>query len=208
MVEAPPEKVEGIDAVKNDLDKNAQDIKLVSGNVNFSVNNGKMPKLGSLEYLLRAGNLIKSGLFGLTLNNLIEVLTPYKTGEFSTIRGNFKLASAKINSLEIFSKGKNLSLFIYGNYNIISDDADIEVLGRLSKNVSNVLGSVGNTSLNTILSAITGNKIKEGAKAQIIENINKIPLIELSGDDYRLFMAKIKGKLNSEDYVKSFNWLN
>ena len=194
--------------LKGKIPENAQDIKLVSGNVNFSVNNGKMPKLGSLEYLLRAGNLIKSGIFGLTLNNLIEVLTPYKTGEFSAIRGSFDVYNGKISSLEIFSKGNNLSLFIYGGYDIINDNADIEILGRLSKKVSNVLGAAGNASLNTLFATITGNKIKEGAKSQIIENVNRIPLIEISGDDYRLFLAKIKGKLNSDDYVKSFNWLN
>lgn len=194
--------------LKGKIPENAQDIKLVSGNVNFSVNNGKMPKLGSLEYLLRAGNLIKSGILGLTLNNLIEVLTPYKTGEFSAIKGSFDVHDGKISSLEIFSKGNNLSLFIYGGYDVINDNADIEILGRLSKNVSNVLGAFGNASLNTLLSTITGNKIKEGAKSQIIENVNKIPLIEISGDDYRLFLAKIKGKLNSDGYVKSFNWLN
>ena len=81
-------------------------------------------------------------------------------------------------------------------------------MGRLSKNVSNLLGSFGNASLNSIFNALTGNKIKEGAKEQIIKNVNKIPLIEISGDDYRLFLAKIKGQLNSDDYVKSFNWLN
>ena len=194
--------------LKGKIPENAQDIKLVSGTVNFSVNNGKMPKLGSLEYLLRAGNLIKSGILGLTLNNLIEVLTPYKTGEFSAIKGNFNVHDGKISKLEIFSRGNNLSLFIYGGYDIINDNADIEILGRLSKKVSNVLGAAGNASLNTLLSTITGNKIKEGAKSQIIENVNKIPLIEISGDDYRLFLAKIKGKLNSDDYVKSFNWLN
>lgn len=194
--------------LKGKIPENAQDIKLVSGKVNFTVNNGKMPKLGSLEYLLRAGNLFKSGILGLTLNNLIEVLTPYKTGEFSAIRGSFDVHDGKISSLEIFSKGNNLSLFIYGGYDIINDNANIEILGRLSKNVSNVLGAAGNASLNTLFSTLTGNKIKEGAKSQIIENVNKIPLIEITGDDYRLFLAKIKGRLNSDDYVKSFNWLN
>ena len=71
-----------------------------------------------------------------------------------------------------------------------------------------MLGAAGNASLNTLFSTLTGNKIKEGAKSQIIENVNKIPLIEITGDDYRLFLAKIKGRLNSDDYVKSFNWLN
>lgn len=194
--------------LKGKIPENAQDIRFVSGRVNFSVNNGKMPKLGSLEYLLRAGNLIKGGIFGLTLNNLLEVLTPYKTGEFSAIKGSFNVSDAKINSLEIFSKGNNLSLFIYGNYDIINDNAEIDILGRLSKNVSNVLGAAGNASLNTLFNTITGNKIKDATKSQIIENVNKIPLIEITGDDFRIFLAKIKGSLNSDDYVKSFNWLN
>lgn len=33
-----------------------------TGSGQFKVSNGKMPKLGSLEYLLKAGNLIKGGL--------------------------------------------------------------------------------------------------------------------------------------------------
>ena len=194
--------------LKGKIPQNAQDIRLVTGMVNFSVNNGKMPKLGSLEYLLRAGNLIKSGILGLTLNNLIEVLTPYKTGEFSTIRGSFNLEEGKIGALEIFSKGSNLSLFIYGGYDIINDNANIEILGRLSKNISNLLGAAGNASLNSLINTLTGSKLKAGAKSQIIDNVNKIPLIEISSQDYRLFLAKIKGRLNSDDYVKSFNWLN
>ncbi len=194
--------------LKGKIPQNAQEIRLVTGMVNFSVNNGKMPKLGSLEYLLRAGNLIKSGILGFTLNNLIEVLTPYKTGEFSTIRGSFNLEEGKIKALEIFSKGGNLSLFIYGGYDIVNDNADIEILGRLSKNISNLLGAAGNASLNSLINTLTGSKLKAGAKSQIIDNVNKIPLIEISSQDYRLFLAKIKGKLNSEDYVKSFNWLN
>lgn len=194
--------------LKGKIPQSAQDIKLVTGRVDFSVNNGKMPKLGSLEYLLRAGNLIKSGILGLTLNNLIEVLTPYKTGEFSTIRGSFDVENGKISALEIFSKGTNLSLFIYGGYDIINDNADIEILGRLSKKVSNVLGAAGNASLNSLISTLTGNKLKDGTKSQIVDNVNKIPLIEISADDYRLFLAKIKGELNSDKYVKSFNWLN
>lgn len=190
------------------IPENAQELKKLKGAVKFSLDDGKMPKLGSLEYLLRAGNLLKSGVLGLTLNNIIEVLTPYKTGEFSKIEGNFKLSKGIIEGLEIYSKGKNLSLFIYGNYDFFSDYADIEVLGRLSKNVGNLLGALGNTSLNSLLSLLTNNKLKEGTRAQIIDNANKIPLIEITGDDYRLFVARILGSLNSDDNVKSFNWLN
>ena len=183
-------------------------IENYEGRIDFSLNNGKMPKLGSLEYLLRAGNLFKSGLLGLTLNNIIEVLTPYKTGEFSKISGGFNLKNATIDDLEIYSKGKNLSLFIFGNYDIFADNADIEILGRLSKKVSNLLGPIGNASLNSLLNFVTNKNIKESAKTKIFDSVNKIPLIELTGDDYRLFAVKVMGSLNVDNYVKSFNWLN
>ncbi|UKI42490.1 MAG: AsmA-like C-terminal region-containing protein [Candidatus Melainabacteria bacterium] len=42
-------------------------LKNLDGNINFEINDGKLPKLGSLEYLLRAGNIIKRGPF--RLNN-------------------------------------------------------------------------------------------------------------------------------------------
>ena len=53
----------------------------------------------------RVSNLIKNGLLGLSLNNLIQVLTPYKTGEFETITGKLTLGEGQVQNLEIKSKG-------------------------------------------------------------------------------------------------------
>ena len=61
-------------------------IKNMTGHVYFEIADGKMPKLGSVEYLLKAGNFIKSGITGASINNLIELLNPIKTGQFSTIK--------------------------------------------------------------------------------------------------------------------------
>ena len=41
------------------------------GETYFNVTNGKMPKLGSLEYLLRAANLVKGGITGISINKNI-----------------------------------------------------------------------------------------------------------------------------------------
>ena len=166
-----------------------------------------MPKLGSLEYLLRAGNFYKSGILGFTLNNLIEVLNPYKTGEFKSIKGKISMHDGIVDDIEIYSKGENLSIFLNGSYNIPQKDADIFVFGRLSKKVSSALGAAGNASLNSIIN-IFSSKESKVSDSEIIQNINKIPLIEISNDDYRLFSARIKGDLNKDNYVKVFNWLN
>ncbi len=183
-------------------------IKTLKSDVWFAIKNGKMPKLGSLEYLIRAGNLYKSGVFGLTLNNIIDVLIPYKTGEFQAINGNLNIQEGIVEKLEIFTQGENMSLYLVGSYNILENFANIELLGRLSKKISTLLGPVGNASLNSVINFASGNKKFEADKNEIIKNINKIPLIEISGDDFRIFTAKILGDINKNNYIKAFNWLN
>ena len=180
-------------------------IKNVKSEVEFSINKGKMPKLGSLEYLLRAGNLFKNGLLGLSLNNLIEVLTPYKTGEFENIKGQMSINSGEIKNLEIYSQGKNLSLYLDGNYSILENYADIKIYGKLSQNISNALGKVGNASINQLIGGLMSSKDKN-RNSEIMEKLSKIPPIEIENPEPRYFRAKVLGDINKDNYIKSFNW--
>lgn len=180
-----------------------QGIKNVEAGVNFSIQNGKMTKLGSLEYLLRAGNLLKSGLLGLSLNNLIQILTPYKTGEFEKIEGDFDIKNGKIQDLEIASQGKNLSLYSVGDYDILNNYADIKIYGKLSKNVSNALGAVGNASIKQFIDSIGSKKEKQRSE-KLQEQLDKIPDIEASQAVY--FRASVLGDINKDNYTKEFKW--
>ena len=180
-------------------------IKNVKSEVEFSINKGKMPKLGSLEYLLRAGNLFKNGLLGFSLNNLIEVLTPYKTGEFEHINGQLSINSGEIKNLQIYSQGKNLSMYLDGYYSILENYADIRIYGKLSQNISNALGKVGNVSINQLIGNLSGGKDKNRS-AETIEKLRKIPSIEIENPEPRYFRAKVQGDINKDNYIKSFNW--
>ncbi len=183
-------------------------INKVQANVNFAIYDGKMPKLGSLEYLLRAGNLVKSGIMGFTINNVIEVLIPYKTGEFKKISGDFIVENGKVDKMNIYSKGDNLSIYTSGNYDIATNVGDFEVLGKLSTKISNLLGPVGNASVNSLVNFLTNNKLNKDSKEDLVQNVEKIPDISNSTGDFRLFAVKILGDLNADSFVKSFNWLN
>ena len=183
-------------------------VKKINADVDFEIIKGRLPKLGSIEYLLRASNFFKSGLFGMTLNNVIDLLTPYKHGDFNKITGYFTVKDATIKGLKIYSQGDNLSTYTYGNYDILAGIADIEILGKLSKKVSSLLGPVGNASIVSILNTLTRNKVDELVKTEMLKNVNKVPLIDLKNDDFRLFNAKIQGEINADNIVKSFNWLN
>lgn len=179
----------------------------ISGRGGFRVADGKMPKLGSMEYLLKAANLVKSGVTGLTINGIIELLSPLKTGHFDTINGTFTIDSGLANDVQIFSKGKDLSLFLTGTYNFSTLIADMKVYGRISKKISNVLGAVGNTSINTLFNAIPGVNLDETNNSEAMKNFSKIPGFEFDDKSYRIFSAEIYGDINGENYVQSFKWV-
>ena len=185
-----------------------QGIKNIKSDIDFSINNGKMPKLGSLEYLLRAGNLFKNGILGLSLNNIIEVLTPYKTGEFEKISGNLKIANGEIEDLNILSQGKNLSLFLEGNYSLLESFADIKIYGKLSQSISNALGALGNASISQFVEFITQSKKERNEKDIELQNkLEKIPTIEVENPEPRYFKAKVLGDINKDNYIKNFDWI-
>ena len=181
-------------------------MQTLKGNTIFNVKDGRMPKLGSLEYLLKAGNLVKGGITGLSINSVIDLITPLKTGEFSDIFGSITIKDGLANDIEITTKGKDLSLFIGGTYNFATANADMEVLGLLSRKISNLLGPVGNISMNTLFNLIPGVDLSKDSS--IRDRINKIPGIEINSKAYRKFIAEIKGNINGDDYVTSFKWIN
>ena len=181
-------------------------MKTLNGKTVFNVADGRMPKLGSLEYLLKAGNLLKGGLTSVSINSVIDIITPLKTGDFSNIYGNIDIKDGVAKNIEITSRGKDLSLFIDGTYNFATANAEMEVLGLLSKKISTMFGPLGNVSINTLFSVIPGVDLSKDTK--ILESINKIPGIELSNKTYRKFIAEIKGNINGDNYVTSFRWIN
>ncbi|MCQ2789360.1 MAG: hypothetical protein MJ229_03170, partial [bacterium] len=182
-------------------------MKTLNGRGGFKVQNGRMPKLGSLEYLLKAGNLVKSGITGITINSLIELITPLKTGAFENINGTFSVHSGVSNDIQIFTKGRDLSLFLLGSYNFARTTADLDIYGRVSKKISNVLGVIGNTSINTLFNIIPGVNLNSSEQSELVKNLNKIPAFEFNDKAYRIFTVKIKGNINGEDYVQSFKWV-
>ncbi len=182
-------------------------IKNLNGFVYFDISDGRLPKLGSLEYLLRASNIIKSGITGFTLNSILEILNLVKTGYFSNINGSCKIENGVANDIEIFSQGENLSLYIHGNYDISQTNAKFEILGNLSKRISTFFGSIGNASLNTFFKLIPGISMIDFSRKNFVQDVEKIP--SFSGGDYeaRTFQAIIDGNINESSSVQSFKWV-
>ena len=177
----------------------------LTGNGYFIVENGRMPKLGSLEYLLKAGNLLKGGITGLSINGIIDLITPLKTGEFESISGNMNFADGVAQSINIYSNGKDLNMYLKGTYDFSTYIADMNVYGTLSNNITSVFGKMKNLSLNTLFNTIPLMN-KSELNPEIMSEINKIPNLD-SQNIYRIFNAEINGDINGNDYVKTFRWI-
>lgn len=187
-------------------DKQNECFKTLSGNGNFKIADGRMPKLGSLEYLLKAGNIFKGGITGLSINGVIDLITPLKTGNFESISGNIHILNGVADKINVYSSGDDLNMYMTGSYNIITSVADMQILGSLSKNITTVFGKIKNASLNTLFNTIPGVN-DQTEKLLMQEDIGKIPNIKDATDIYRIFAVDINGDINGDKYVKSFKWV-
>lgn len=180
-------------------------LNTLSGEGSFNVIDGRMPKLGSLEYLLKAANLVTGGITGVSINGIIDLITPLKTGNFDKISGNVKVQNGVATDINVYSYGKELNMYLTGSYDLSTLVADMEIYGCLSKNFSTLLGKIGNASLNRLFNSIPGININE-INPQSTSNINKIPNFNRD-NTLRVFKAEILGDINGSNYVKSFKWI-
>ncbi len=180
-------------------------VNTLSGSGSFEVIDGRMPKLGSLEYLLKAGNLITSGVTGVSINGIIDLITPLKTGQFSSINGDISVNNGIADKINVYSSGQDLNMYMTGSYNLSTLVADMEIYGSLSKNFSTLLGKISNASLNTLFNTIPGIKIND-INPNSSSNIRKIPNFSKE-NVLRVFKAEIYGDINGNNYVKSFRWI-
>ena len=180
-------------------------LNTLSGNGKFKVKDGRMPKLGSLEYLLKAANLVTGGITGVSVNGIIDLITPLKTGDFSQISGNVKVENGVVNDINVYSEGKELNMYLTGSYDLSTLVADMEVYGSLSKNFSTLLGVIGNASLNRLLNRIPWININD-INPESTSNIYKIPNFNKE-NAVRVFKAEIFGDINGSNYVRSFKWI-
>jgi len=183
-----------------------------TGNASFQIEKGRLVRLGSLEYLLRATNVLQSGLGGLNINNIIDLVVPQKTGHFDTLKGEVTTKDGILKTQSITSEGKNLSLTLSGNFDMLTNFSDITILGKLSKKVTGLLGPLGSVSLNNFIDFIPGlgflPSSSGGGLLNMVPGISNIPVLGLGNKKYRHFAVDIEGDLYNTKSVKSFRWLD
>ncbi len=180
--------------------------------VYFTLNKGRMIRLGSIEYMLRIANTFKSGITRLNLNAILNIVAP-RTGYFDVIEGDMQIQDGTILADKITFQSSELNLFLTGSYNMNNSVVNGTIIGQMpmeSRESILWLGSLGKISLNSLIKQLTREVSKEqenGFLYNPLAYINDIPGLKNNRGDYRFFVVSLKGNLYEDKYVDEFKWI-
>ena len=197
----------------NDLIKNTE------AYIKFNIDNGELAQFAKLERFLQAGNILSQSILKLSLNSLVSVVTKQNTGDFKTIEGTVKVYNSKADIQYIKTAGTNMSLYIEGKLNLLSQYADFNVLGRIPSTIVNVLGSFGKFNTQQlvdkmsddskeVVNTITSSPIEKMFSTYVSsEEIAKIPSLTIQPASTREFKVNIFGNISDAKSINNFKWI-
>ena len=192
-----------------------QQLNTLKGSADVLIRNGRLGQLGRFEHFLYAQNLLSQKLIYASLNSAKQAISPQDTGVISYLKGKIKFSSGYAHLNPVLTSGPKMSMFIKGKINLINEDVDLKILGKISSEVSSSLGLLGSMTIKDFLDEHT----KYGSVvANLFNSYNtELPEIDISkipalSPDYKYqtknFLVLITGAPDSVKSVKSFTWVN
>lgn len=203
IISSKKDSVSGAMDFDADINANLSTKQSLNGNIKFVVHNGHMGTLGKLEHLLYAQNVIADNMLRTSLSAVTKAITLKDTGLFKYLRGDITLKEGIANINLLQSQGPLMALFVKGQYNPTTDNANLVILGRLSDEVISGLGGFGEFSFNKLLIMLTGEENKLNIKTEDIEKLPQLPV-----KNTKEFRCIINGILEKPSSVLLFNWIS
>lgn len=182
-------------------------LKSLSGKVTFNAIDGKMGTLGKFEYYMNAQNLLYHGLLNATLNRIVDAVKPNNTSRYKMAKGRLFFQNGYIIAEEIHTCGQNMSLFIKGRYNMLSNLANIDIYGRISDDIKTKLGSFADVSISEL---VNGQPSKKNVNTLVVPAylIDNIQLWNRSDNaNTNTFKVNVYGNINYPSAINSFSWV-
>lgn len=157
--------------------------------VQFSVDNGFLPKIGSTEFMLKNEKRVK-------LMDIITIdseLKNKKTLE-SDIKGFFRVDNNLLKDIKLTTQQQYLSLFIEGKYDMDKQYAFLNLYGKYNKEVPRGVKIVF-IPLNWILNFVLK---PEDTREFYSDKLKQIPSVDASEKNEKYFRVKMQGNLNQD----------
>lgn len=194
--------------------KSVNFIDSLSGNLKFDIINGELAQFAKLERFLQAGNILSQSFLKLSLNSALSTLSKQNTGDFKEIKGEVSFKNSIAQILYVDSQGSNMSFNMSGDYSLLSNRADLKILGRIPKSTVNVLGNIGKFSFGEQVEKSGGEVSKTMIEKKLSaylsqEEIEKIPQLAYydSSIGTREFVVLINGVIDNLNSIQDFKWV-
>ncbi|MFN8614485.1 MAG: AsmA family protein [Vampirovibrionales bacterium] len=189
-------------------------LNATNGLVSFSIHNGRVPAIAKIESLLTAANVLRGGVLGLNLNNMVRLFTPFRTDYFANLSGSLSLLSGEAHTDDMLSDGEDLDLLAEGTMRLKDGYSDLTVYGDMNQVVRGRLGSVGKWSLLNVVKWIPGvgffpgqsNRKRLGGILAYVPGVGFVPFLGGPLGERQRFEVRIKGLLDDPNAFQGFSW--
>ncbi len=182
------------------IELNTDDTLKLNGRIQFRVYKGTIGKVGLVEYLMKVASLFRNP-FTMISPSVISDLVTIPEGEFDQIDGDLKLKDNVVMPMIIKSTAPQLSSFIVGTYNLENQDAALRIYTKFSNRRKGLYGFFRNFSLNSL-----ANRIPLGSRndSNYYEaEISQIPPIDADEKDCQIFLTKVDGDIEHNNFISS-----
>ena len=192
-----------------------QQLNTMKGSADVLIKNGRLGQLGRFEHFLYAQNLLSQKLIYASLNSAKQAISPQDTGMISYLKAKVKFGAGYAHLNPVLTSGPRMSMYIKGKINLVTQDVDLKILGKISSDVSGSLGLLGSMTIKDFLDEHTKYgpviaNLFDSYNTELPEtDISTIPALSPAGSaQTKNFQVIISGDPDSVKAVKSFTWVN
>ncbi|MBR5555296.1 hypothetical protein IKU74_04705 [bacterium] len=172
----------------------------LNGEIKFEVKDGSIQKVGLVEYILKFAALFRNPLAMISPSTFSDFVN-IPNGDFERITGVLKLKNNVINSIKIKSYSPQLSAYVVGMYDIEKSDAILRIYTKLSNKKKGVAGFLRNISLNSLANKMSINDRNDSN--YYASELSQIPAIEANEEDCQIFLTKVDGDVEHNNFISS-----
>ena len=176
----------------------------LNGNIKFLIENGSIGQVGLIEYILKIASVFRNPLAMVSPGTIFDLMN-IPDGNFEKIQGSLDIKNNVVEHIKIKSYADQLSAYIAGRFDIENKDASLRIYTRLSNKHKGIFGFLRNISLSSIAS-----RVPIGAKNEAnyySSELSELPEINADNSDCQIFLTKIDGDVEHNNFLSSLKKL-
>lgn len=186
------------------IELNTDDSLKLNGRIQFRVDEGIIGKVGLIEYVMKVAAIFRNPVT-MVSPSIVSDLVSIPEGSFDIIKGDLRIKDNVVYPLMIRSTAPQLSSYIIGTYNLENQDAALRIYTKFSNRKKGPFGFLRNLSLNALSNHIpmSGNNDINYYSAEI----SQIPPIDADEKDCQIFLTKVDGDIEHNNFISSLKKL-